>query len=66
MATPDKCPVCGDGYGLVEERYEGHDGKGYEPVWCATCHAWHENVYDGGLFLGTEAYLDGNYGGMME
>lgn len=51
------CPVCGDEYGLVEDAYK--DGtKYYEPVWCCTCHAWHENVYEGGEFLGTETNLD--------
>ena len=54
----DKCPICGDGYGLVEESYEDHDGKVYEPVWCATCHAWHENVYDENGYIGTETNLD--------
>lgn len=54
----DHCPICGDEYGIVQERdWDGE--KQYEPAWCATCHAWHENVYEDGAFVGTETNLDG-------
>lgn len=52
----EHCPICGDGYGLVEDRYV--DGGVYEPVWCSTCHRWHENVYKGVVFVGCETCLD--------
>ena len=51
-----KCPICGEAYDLVQDRYED-GGKEYEPVWCGTCHAWHENVYENGKFLGAETNL---------
>ena len=54
----EHCPDCGYSYDTALERYRD-GGKEYEPVFCARCQAWHENVYVGTEYIGTETRIGG-------